>query len=116
MKQYFLILIIAVLLFGCASQPDADFFKEGDICVLRTGNKDIIVSRTKDELDKIIHLAAINDNEGIGLEIIGDRAFMVDAETSVKVIITSYTVSQIRIESGIHATQSGWVPNEFIKK
>jgi hypothetical protein len=119
MRQLFFISIMVTFLSGCDSASDApkiDQFQEGDECVLRTGNKDIIVARTKDELDRIVHLSVIKDYNGITLEVSKNRAFMVDAETKVKVITTSYTVSEIRIEGGQYGLQVGWVPNEFIKK
>jgi hypothetical protein len=45
------------------------------------------------------------------LEVVAGRAFLVNAETKIIALSTSYAVSEIRISK--HNT--GCVPNEFIK-
>jgi len=104
-----------MLLIGCDSAPDTSTFHSGSHVTLQCSANNVVVARRKEELDRITEFAVGNDEKGIALEVIADRAFIVPNGTKSTVTSVSYTVSQVRIEEGDMENQSGWIPNEWIK-
>jgi len=81
-----------------------------------SGEEEVLVAITKENMDKIVRAATIKDNLGISKMVLADQAYFVDKGTKVLVIDTTLTASQIRILDGEEIGSSGWVPKEFVKR
>lgn len=81
-----------------------------------SGQGEVLVATTKENLGKIVHTATVKDDLGIAQMVLAGQAYLVDKGTKVLVIDTTLTASQIRILEGEEIGSSGWVPEEFVKE
>lgn len=83
--------------------------------VLRVEGADAVtLARTKDDFDAFQKAHLANDDYGIRALFNSDRIFNVQRDTDVRVIDRSLTLYQVRVLSGPHEGESGWVVVEEV--
>ncbi len=88
----------------------------GDTAYLRSSADPILVPITKELFDRTMQLAVAQDTTGIAQLVLNGEVLSVKNGTQVKVIGEGFSSSEVRIMSGSHIGESGFVPNEFVSK
>jgi hypothetical protein len=120
----FSLIFCLIFIFGCSSnttnvKPVSTSISIGDDAILDEGsdfNNSVLVSTTPNNLDEVSKLIAVNDRVGMAEMVLNGQIFFVDKGTQVLVIDGGFTSLKVRIMSGDHYGESGWVPMEFCKK
>lgn len=78
-------------------------------------NANIPVLRSKTAFDQYVKDAAVShDTYDMANLISQDYGFLVPSGTKVLVIDAAFGALQVRVQSGDHTNESGWVPTEFV--
>lgn len=88
----------------------------GDTAYLRASASPIMVPVDKTAFDRTMQLSVAGDTTGLARMVVAGDILTVDNGTQVKVISKDYTKTEVRIMSGDHTGESGWVPMEFVSK
>ena len=111
-KQAAKLLLVAILAVGfyfyfssgkstSTAAPKEVHLEIGHHYVLRTSESNgRIISNTPEEFDRTSKMGVGGDTEGVALELLNGRIFMVNDGTPVVIVDKSYTISQVRIENG----------------
>ena len=98
------------------TQTASDSINIGDDVILGNNADNVLLGVTKDDFEELVKLAVAKDNVGVTKMVLDGRAFMVDKGTQARVIDAGFTAYEVRIMSGSHYGDSGWVPAEFCHK
>jgi hypothetical protein len=75
---------------------------------------EILVAVDEDALNDLTDASVAQDSIGYEKVYLEGRAFFVDSGTQVQVIDVSWATREVRILSGSHNGESGWVPYEWV--
>lgn len=81
---------------------------------IKISTPEAIISINKETLEEVVNNSVIGDNTGTAKLIMAGKAYFVDNGTKVKVIDKTMTAVKVRILDGNEATNSGWLPFEFV--
>lgn len=79
-----------------------------------SGGGDVVLARSADAMEDLLTAAAAQDKVAYDAVVIQGDAFLVSSGTRVRVIRSLTTLSEVRVLDGPFATQTGWVPREWV--
>jgi len=97
------------------SRSSAEMRDLGYVGTLDVGGGSIALGVTKGDYDELSDLMAAKDQTGVENMVLQQRAFLVDSGVRAKKIGWSWGVTRVRILSGDHAGDDGWIADEFLK-
>lgn len=99
-----------------STPPPSSSAAIGDTAYLRNSHSPIMVPVDKTAFNRTMQLSVAGDTTGLARMVVAGDILTVDNGTQVKVISKDYTSTEVRIMSGDHIGESGWVPMEFVSK
>lgn len=80
------------------------------------GTNPVLVAINKSYYEEMFNLITAKDNLGISQMVLDGKVLMVDSGTAIKVIGSEFPSTQVRITEGKYIAQSGWIPNEMVRR
>lgn len=139
LKKYkiVLILIVLVLFAGCinnSTKSSDSIIKEtqeiekepkvqettkrcyvGDVCYLSSGSgNDVAVAISKEAQNRLTDASVAKDEYGFRQVFLEGDAFIVQTNTKVRVLDSTWTLKQVRILEGEYINKAVWLPYEWV--
>ena len=118
-------ILAAFWLTGCTRQENASGYESqasaSEVSIGSTayldidGEPEVWLARSKDGHDILVKASITKDSYRIGQLIAGNAIYLVPRGTRVLVIDEGFGVREVRVLSGQHVGETGWISYEFVK-